>query len=156
MRYSAAPPPPPPPAPHPKPLTPDAALSDSTAPVPRPLNPPAGAGTLEAASTLATAAAPSLMNSAFLPVLIVVLAAGAWAVFQYQQLRLEAQALATMRTNQDGPLQQAERLRQGLDALAANTKRLADAGNPSARVVVEDLARRGVTITAQPAASAAK
>jgi hypothetical protein len=97
---------------------------------------------------------PQRMASAFVPVLILLLATGAWSGFQFMQLRVEAQALATVRTNQEAPLQQAQRARQGLEALAAQTRQLADNGNPNARLVVAELARRGVTIGPPQAASA--
>jgi hypothetical protein len=43
-------------------------------------------------------------------------------------------------------VQQAEKVRSTLDRLALETQKLADAGNPSARIVVDELRRRGVTI----------
>jgi hypothetical protein len=42
----------------------------------------------------------------------------------------------------------AGRLRASLDGLAADTQRLADAGNASAALLVTELRKRGVTINA--------
>lgn len=92
----------------------------------------------------------------FVPLLILFLTAAVWSGFQAYQLRQEHVALTTTRGNQEAPLQQAQRVRQNLDALAAQTKRLADAGNANARLVVDELARRGVTINPAQAASAPK
>lgn len=85
-------------------------------------------------------------RSVFLPLLVLMLALAAWTGFQTDQLRREGQALATLRTNQDGPVQQGQKIRQTLDLLATETQRLADGGNANARVVVDELRKRGITI----------
>jgi hypothetical protein len=46
-------------------------------------------------------------------------------------------------------VQQAQRVRQTLDALASETKKLADAGNPNAKIVIDELAKRGITVNPQ-------
>lgn len=74
----------------------------------------------------------------------------AWSGFQFRQLQLEKATLTTLRTNQQELVQQAEKVRSTLDRLALETQKLADAGNPSARIVVDELRKRGVTIN-QPA-----
>jgi len=43
-------------------------------------------------------------------------------------------------------VEQAQKVRQTLDRLASETQRLADGGNANARLVVEELRKRGVTI----------
>lgn len=94
--------------------------------------------------------------SPFVPLLIVLISAVGWSSFQYYQLQAEGTALKAAQANQDAAVQQAQRVRQTLDALAAQTKRLADSGNPNAKTVVDELGRRGITINPQAAASAAR
>lgn len=115
-----------------------------------------GAEALPPPSSPLPQAPPKTGVSAFVPLLILVLASGTWSAFQLFQLRAEAQTLATMRSNQEGPTRQADRVRQNLDALALQTKKLADGGNQNARLVIEELAKRGVVINPALAASAAK
>lgn len=82
----------------------------------------------------------------FVPLLIFFGAGFAWSAFQFRQLQLESDTLAALRANQDAQLQQAQKVRGTLDALALETQKLADAGNPNARLVVEELRKRGITI----------
>lgn len=112
--------------------------------------PPAATGDTEPPPR-ATAAVGGL--GVFVPLLIALVALVAWSAFQFYQLRLESEAMAALRTNQESPLQQAQRVRQNLENLAARTRQLAEAGNANARLVVNELSRRGVKIG--PPASAA-
>ena len=50
-------------------------------------------------------------------------------------------------------LQESKKLRDSLDAIARGTAQLADAGNGNARLVVDELKKRGVTINQNPPAS---
>jgi hypothetical protein len=81
----------------------------------------------------------------FLPLLLLV-AWLLWSGFQTLQLLRERTNLSTLYANQEPTIQTAQQMRQQLDAIAAGTRRLADAGNPQARAVVQELARRGVQI----------
>lgn len=85
-------------------------------------------------------------RSPFLPLLILMGSIAVWTGFQSYHLTTERSGLAALRANQDGQVQQAQRVRQSLDQLATETQKLADAGNANARVVVEELRKRGVTI----------
>jgi hypothetical protein len=80
--------------------------------------------------------------------LVGALALTLWLGFQTVQLVQDRQALRQARSAQQPLIDNALRARAALDALAADTKRLADSGHPHARTVVEGLARRGVTINA--------
>lgn len=104
------------------------------------------------------AAAHAAASSVFVPLLIFFAAWLAWAVFQAAQLHEENKSLQSLKSNQEQQVQQAQRVRQTLDALASETKRLADAGNPNARLVIDELARRGITVNpaAPPAPPPAK
>jgi hypothetical protein len=84
--------------------------------------------------------------SPFLPLLLVVIAGVAWPAFQCYQLINEKQALTTVFGNQIRQFEEATKLRGGLDSLARETALLADKGNPGAKMIVTELARRGVTI----------
>ena len=93
--------------------------------------------------------------SPFLPLLLLVIAAVAWPAFQCYQLVNERQGLAAVQANQTRQFEDAGKLRTSLDSLARETALLADKGNPGAKLIVAELARRGVTINpnAAPAAT---
>ena len=84
--------------------------------------------------------------SPFLPLLLLVIASVAWPVFQCYQLINEMQAIATVYGNQIRQFEDSGKLRNSLDALARETALLAGKGNASAKLIVDELARRGVTI----------
>lgn len=85
-------------------------------------------------------------SSPFLPLLLLALAAVAWPAFQCYQLINEKQAIAAVYANQIRPFEDSGKLRNSLDTLARETAVLAGKGNPSAKLIVDELARRGVTI----------
>lgn len=85
-------------------------------------------------------------HSAFLPLLIIGLATASWSGFQSYQLVQEHEALKKLHANQEALVQNAVKLRAQLDGIAGDTQRLANAGNASAQLIVNDLRRRGVTI----------
>lgn len=85
--------------------------------------------------------------SAFLPIAILALVMAAWFGFQAVQLRIERDAMRELLTSQEKPLAEAKKMRDALDAIARATARLADGGNANARLVVDELKRRGVTIS---------
>jgi hypothetical protein len=89
---------------------------------------------------------PQAGVSPFLPLLVFFLAWLGWAGFQAYQLRAESKTLAALKASQEAPLQQAQQVRQRLDALATETQKLADAGNPNARTVIDELRKRGITV----------
>ena len=92
--------------------------------------------------------------SPFLPLLLLVIAAVAWPAFQCYQLVNEKQALVTVFGNQTRPFEDAGKLRNALDSLVRETAVLADKGNPGAKLIVGELARRGLTINPAPPAAA--
>ena len=91
-----------------------------------------------------TAAPPG--KSLFLPAALFALAFVGWLGFQTAQLIGERQALTTARANLDPMELNATKLRTALDALASATAKLATDGNANARVIVDELRKRGVTI----------
>ena len=85
-------------------------------------------------------------KSLFVPAALFALAFVGWLAFQTVQLVGERQALASARANLDPMELSATKLRAALDALATATAKLATDGNANARVIVEELRKRGVTI----------
>ena len=85
-------------------------------------------------------------KSAFVPILVLAAAFLAWSVFQAIMLVVESKTLAKARENQEVQKKNADNVRQALDGLARDTARLADRGNAGARLIVDELRKRGVTI----------
>lgn len=81
-----------------------------------------------------------------LPILLGLLTLVIWFVFQTSQLIKERDNLNTLSANQQAIHDNAQKLRTQLDALAAGTARLAQAGNPNAQQVVNALRAQGITI----------
>ena len=94
-------------------------------------------------------------RSAFIPLLILALAVAGWGAFQLTQLLRERDSLDAARTNQERPMENSKKLRDQLDGIARETQLLANKGNAGAKLLIDELGRRGVTINpnAQPAAS---
>ena len=88
----------------------------------------------------------SRVHSPFVPILILALALLTWSTFQTVMLMVESNGLAATRENQEVQKKNAEKIRQALDGVARDTARLADKGNTGARLIVEELRKRGVTI----------
>lgn len=107
----------------------------------------------------ASAAAASLPHlapaprTAFLPLLLGLLALTAWLGHQAWLLDQDRQQLQAAQAGLQPTVEKAGGLRQSLDRLAADTQRLADAGNGNARVLVDELRKRGITINPGTAAT---
>lgn len=82
----------------------------------------------------------------FVPLLLLVIGLLIWAGAQMAQLLTEHSTLKTLLSNQAQPFAASQKLRVQLDAVAAGTQRLSDQGNQNARLVVEELRKRGITI----------
>jgi hypothetical protein len=108
-----------------------------------------------AASASAAAAAQAAPRGyhAFVPLLLGGLALVLMLAWQTVLLLGERSALQAGHAGQQQTVDNAGTLRAQLDALAADTQRLADAGNPNAALLVTELKKRGITIN--PAANAA-
>lgn len=87
-------------------------------------------------------------QSAFTPLLLLAVAIVAWFAFQTVQLNSERHDLAVIKANQSAQVDAATKIRKDLDSLATATQRLANSGNANAQVIVQELAKRGVTIKA--------
>jgi hypothetical protein len=78
--------------------------------------------------------------------LLVTLSLLSWLGFQGLQLGLELRQLKLAHAGLDAQHEAATKLRATLDALAAATAKIAADGNANARLVVEELRKRGITI----------
>ena len=97
----------------------------------------------------AAAARPTAaMRSPFVPLLLGLTALLAVLAHQAWQLDTESRQLLAARDAGAPQLAAATQVRRTLDLLAADTQRLADAGNAPARALVDELRRRGITIQA--------
>lgn len=85
--------------------------------------------------------------SAFVPLMILALVLAAWFGFQATQLRAERDAMRDLHANQEKQVQDSKKLRDSLDAIARGTAQLAEGGNANAKLIVDELKKRGVTIT---------
>jgi len=94
-------------------------------------------------------------HNPFLPLLLLSLAMTAWLGFQTAQLLRERSQYAAVRTAQEPQVEAATKLRASLDALASETQRFSDAGNPSARLLIDELRKRGITVNMPAAPTAA-
>jgi hypothetical protein len=86
------------------------------------------------------------LHNLFLPVLLLAFAWLGWMAFETMQLAAERQTLSSLKLSQADPVEQSRKLRAALDSVAASTQRLADGGNASARLLVDELRKRGITI----------
>lgn len=91
------------------------------------------------------AAAPE-SRSAFAPMLLLTIAFAGWLGFQAMQQVGERQQLAALQAGLDPQEVAARKVRAALDAVANGTAKLANDGNASARLIVEELRKRGITI----------
>ena len=94
-------------------------------------------------------------HTAFVPVLLCALALLLALGWQTYLLATERDSLQAAHFGQQQTVDNAGKLRASLDALAADTQRLADTGNASAALLVTELRKRGVTINAQAGAAPA-
>ena len=95
------------------------------------------------------AAAP---RGPFVPIFLVALSVSGWFGFQTLQLVRERQQLEAAKVGLGPQELAATKLRTALDQVATATAKLAGEGNGNARLIVEQLRSRGVTINS-PAAS---
>ena len=82
----------------------------------------------------------------FAPLLLGLSTLALWFGFQTTQLLKERENLSTLRNNQTTIYTTAQKMRTQLDAIAAETARLAQAGNPYATQIINALKARGITI----------
>ena len=91
----------------------------------------------------------------FLPLLLLVFSGVTWFGFQCHQLLREKEALATAFANQTQKFEDSAKLRSAVEGLVRDTTTLASKGNQGAKLVMDELARRGVTFGTTPQGPAA-
>jgi|SRR6185503_2874080 len=84
--------------------------------------------------------------SPWLAVTLMTIAMVTWFAFQTYQLVRERGVLQSVKVAQEPTIEQAKKLRTQLEAISKKTLELAQQGNAGASLIVEELARRGVTI----------
>jgi hypothetical protein len=85
--------------------------------------------------------------SVFVPVFLLALTYLAWTVFQTTQLAIERNALQTLRSNQEKQMDESKKVRERFEALSRETHLLANRGNRGAMLIMQELRKRGITIT---------
>ena len=97
----------------------------------------------------------AIKHGAFLPVVLMTLALSGWFSAQLWDAYQQRLSLLAAHAVQQQTVDNAGKLRQSLDALAADTQRMADGGNANAALLVTELRARGITISLPGAASTA-
>ena len=92
----------------------------------------------------AEASAPSAKPASNLPFIITLAALLIYFSFQTLSLLAERSNLAMVKGNQDGALQEAQKVQAQFKLLVTKTSELADQGHAGARMVMEGLQRQGV------------
>ena len=82
----------------------------------------------------------------FIPLLVLALAVAVWSGFQTTQLLKERETMRATMAAQDKTVQDAKKLRDALDNMARETALLAEKGNQNAKLIVDELKKRGITI----------
>ena len=86
----------------------------------------------------------------WIPLSLLVVTFLVMVAFQTTQLLRERDNLTQLMANLEVPLEQAQRVRQQLDAIARGTAQLAAAGNVNAQSILDQLQRQGITINPKP------
>ena len=105
-----------------------------------------------------TASETPPVASANLALTLVVLSWCAWTVFQTVQFVRERNHLTQLKANQETPIQEATKVRAQIEAITADTVKLAAEGNAGAQRIVLELQKRGFKLpaNAKPAAPTKK
>jgi hypothetical protein len=87
-----------------------------------------------------------------LPLILTIVSLLVWFGFQTVQLWIDRGNLGLMNRSLEAPMQQSQKVRAQLEALINKTAELANQGNANARIVIEELEKRGIPIgsAAQP------
>ena len=94
---------------------------------------------------------PRVATSPWPLLAVLVVALLAWFGVQTWQLQREYRGLLQIRASSAAPLEQARKRRAQLESIMRRTFELAQKGNPGANLILQELARRGVTINPAPA-----
>ena len=88
--------------------------------------------------------APPVERGANLPLTILLSALILWFAFQTVQLASERANLGEARGHQEAAMQEAQKLRTQFESLISKTSELANKGHAGAKLVMEELQKRGM------------
>src|SRR5262245_20793332 len=106
----------------------------------------------ETESTRETAPAESGKPVSNLPFIITLIALLLYFAFQTLSLLGERSNLAFVKSNQEGALQEAQKMQAQFKLLVSKTGELADQGHAGAKMIMEGLQRQGVGFTPESSA----
>ena len=84
--------------------------------------------------------------SPFVPLLLLFLVVAGWFTFTTTQLVRERDNLRALRAGQEKGVEESTKVRSSLDSVLHDTAVLATKGNGGARLIIEGLGRRGLTV----------
>ena len=87
---------------------------------------------------------PAAERGANLPLTILLIALVLWFGFQAVQLAIERANLGEARGHQEAAMQEAQKLRTQFESLISKTSELANKGHAGAKLVMEELQKRGM------------
>jgi hypothetical protein len=97
-------------------------------------------------ANISSEAAAEPTHTLFWPLVVLVTALLIWFGFQFTQIMTDRSNLSAVHQQQEVLVQNAAKLTKAADTLALGTLQLANQGNPNAKLVVDKLARRGISI----------
>jgi cell division protein FtsL len=86
-----------------------------------------------------------------LPLIVLLAALTIYFAFQTLQLFSERSNLGQVKSNQDAAIQEAQKVQTQFKTLVTKTSQLADQGHAGAKMVMEELQKRGVGFGTEPA-----
>jgi len=101
---------------------------------------------MEAKPDGARGAASEFNPNGNLALTLVVFSWCAWMVFHSVQLLRERNHLTQLKANQESALQETAKMKAQIDAIAADTAKLAADGHPGAQRIMAELKRRGLKV----------
>jgi hypothetical protein len=104
----------------------------------------------------AEAPAPAQKPESNLAFVITLIALLIYFAFQTLQLVVERSSLGLMKGNQDGALQEAQKVQAQFKTLVTKTSELADQGHAGAKLVIEGLQSQGLGLTTESNAPPSK
>lgn len=102
----------------------------------------------EVADNDAVKAEPAGRRPSRLPLILTIASLLVWFGFQTVQLVVERGNLNLVKGNLEAPVQESQKVRAQLEAVINKTAELAKQGNANAKMVIEELEKRGIPIRA--------
>lgn len=96
---------------------------------------------------------PTVTKPSHLPLILTLAALLIYFAFQTLQLVSERSNLGLVKSNQEGAMQEAQKIQAQFKTLVGKTSELAEQGHAGAKMVMEELLKRGVSESPQPPSS---